>query len=256
MLDIRLKTTDRKNCIRHRRSCSWWPAYIDNGFSDLLDMNGCLCPWILPHLALLKGVHPSGRMLSSMKVFKKTVVAKSFHGRPKSSSMSSWLPLQVEHLISLPRKHLSAVTVVALASGDWDVKLSADFSPCPTSENTYSDDRRVWDIGAIPISRCVGEVCSLPSDQPTPTSPVREGNILEPAISQEEKSSWIGTSNIWRDSYAVPKPKTSFQLNVNREGVSSLKKANRSIHLQSVWPYMILSTTYVLPFRPVYHVSW
>lgn len=51
------------------------------------------------HLALSNGVQPSGLILLSITVFKYTVVARSFHGRP--------------------RKHLSAVTVVAFASGDY-----------------------------------------------------------------------------------------------------------------------------------------
>ena len=51
------------------------------------------------HLALSNGVQPTGLMLSSIKVRRYTVVARSFHGRP--------------------RKHLPFVTAVALASGDW-----------------------------------------------------------------------------------------------------------------------------------------
>jgi len=34
------------------------------------------------YLALSNGVHPAGRMLLSIKVSKKTVVARSFQGRP------------------------------------------------------------------------------------------------------------------------------------------------------------------------------
>ena len=51
-----------------------------------------------PYRALLNGFQPAGLMLSSMNVRRNTVVARSFHGRP--------------------RKHFSLVETVAFASGD------------------------------------------------------------------------------------------------------------------------------------------
>lgn len=55
------------------------------------------------YLSSLNAVHPAGRMLSSMKVFKKTVVARSFQGRPVYCALVS-----VTRVIGQdkPKKHL------------------------------------------------------------------------------------------------------------------------------------------------------
>ena len=74
------------------------------------------------NLALSNGVHPTGAMLSSIKVRRYTVVARSFHG--------------------LPRKHLPSVTVLALASGDCREKHWA-WHLMTGSRRTYANNSRV-----------------------------------------------------------------------------------------------------------------
>lgn len=72
---------------------------------------------VTTHLAVSKGVNPFGWIVSSMKVRKNTVVARSFQGRPEYFHPSV---CQSESRMKgiIPRKHFPVMSNVALASGD------------------------------------------------------------------------------------------------------------------------------------------
>ena len=111
------------------------------------------------NLALSNGVHPTGAMLSSIKVRRYTVVARSFHG--------------------LPRKHLPSVTVLALASGDCRKKHWA-WHLIAGNRRTYANNSRVGNICTISISRCVSQVGALPGGNPTAARTVGQNDVFEP----------------------------------------------------------------------------
>ena len=135
--------------------------------------------FIITGLALSNGLNPAGAILLSIYVRRKTLVARSFQGRPNPIVRRE---LHIRPYYSTPRKHCSAVTVVALASGDWITPMSR--TVLRGIIQAHANNPRICYVRPVTVPRSIGQVCTLPCDNTAATRSIRKRNILEPTVSR------------------------------------------------------------------------
>lgn len=135
------------------------------------------------NLSLLNGVHPAGRMLLSITVFKNTVVAKSFQGRPKNLVQKTFREFQKQ---PNPR-NISGPLLLSYLHLETDQQRQEH--PNQERNRPHSHNSGIGYICPITISWGVRQVGSLPCDDASTTGSIGKHDLLKPAESTDQYQS-------------------------------------------------------------------
>lgn len=135
------------------------------------------------NLSLLNGVHPAGRILLSITVFKNTVVAKSFQGRPRNLVQETSCDIQEQ---PNPRNIFGPLLLLRL---HLETEQQRQKPPNQERNRPHPHNSGIGYIGPISISWGIGQVGSLPCDDTSTTRSVSKHDLLKPAEGTDQSLS-------------------------------------------------------------------